>query len=115
MNTVLNTLEKARKLLVEQGWCQKMLAKNKKNVYVSFLSPDAEKFCAMGAITKACYVKGSEKINYKLQDACLEVLEKDLPENNIVRYNDSLPKKTGKRSIVRLFGRVINRLLKEGN
>ena len=58
--SVKQELIKAKALIANpENWTQRMLARNEKGECVSVYSPTACKFCALGALRKACTHEGA--------------------------------------------------------
>ena len=101
---VLRVLEKGLKK-IEQGWCQKAFALDAQRRSVASRNPSAVCWCFSGALTAATRSK-------TLVGQAHNALTFD-GQVSLIVFNDSLPERTGQRTVKACFRRTIKRLQKE--
>jgi len=106
MTTTLDVLRAARALLTEKGWTQGAQARDAEGHTVSPMSPDAARFCALGALRHAA---GSYHVGDPVR--ALKATA-DCDPGLLSRWNDRPRRKVG--SVLALFDRTIRRLEREG-
>lgn len=98
MKTVAEALTEARELLDKKGWTQGAYARDANGDEVLYYSKDACKFCARGALFKAC---GNDALYLLASDA----LDKFIPNALTVIWNDD-PGRT-KEDVLAVFTAAI--------
>jgi hypothetical protein len=93
------TLRRA-KALIKKGWCKGSFARDKNGMGVPFNSPQAVKFCMLGAVYRAA---GSSSNN--LATDLYHILCKVMP-NTVSYFNDKFGRK--KSQILAKFDQAIN-------
>ena len=62
-NTPQKILERASAIIITLGWVQNNIAVDKAGDEVEPENPSAERFCAMGAVCRACHELGGKNYN----------------------------------------------------
>lgn len=86
-------LKKARSVLVQKGWCQESLAKNRYRHDVDPTNPNAVKFCAYGAIHHVLGLKDNQFFTNEVAVKAERYLKDALPTDvlwysSVTLYND---------------------------
>lgn len=79
-------LKEARRLLLEYGWTDGRFARNRYGHEVAWYSRNAVKFCAVGAVNRACY--NLNKATVTSQEV-QNLLEWKLGTKDIIAFNDT--------------------------
>ena len=110
MNTVEMLTEAREK--IASGWAKEAMARDRKSRVVEATSPDAAKFCAMGAIYSVA--AANALLDRPIYPTCVSLLFRSLPErfqenysglqNAVSYFNDTRP---NKHQILALYDRAI--------
>jgi len=108
---VIDVLQKARGLLHNKGWTQHTMARSAAGAVTAF-DIEATRFCASGAVHRAVYdAFGCSKFGGRLIRAGLDELNRDVPAQDIVRWNDAPGRKCGE--VLAVFDATVARLRQE--
>lgn len=103
---IKNYLIQARELIQnEKNWCKLAPARNKSGACTYLDSPEACKFCAIGALAKVAEANNGRFHNNLVYSMTLDHLSKQLDWKSITEFNDD--PKTTHQDILSLFDKAI--------
>lgn len=109
---VRNRLEKALELINEpENWIKGAMARNNRRRSVIISDPGASRFCAAGAVRRACFLAGDQPHKYGCYGAVAHLerfVPKKFPGILVTTFNDD--KKTTHLMVKRMFQRAIKDL-----
>ncbi len=91
--------------LIEKGWCQRDMAQDSKGVGISSVSPDAARWCLLGAVRRSILGLDANEANpsaWEMLDRASDYLRANLPYGSrITSWNDS--SKRTKEDVIQLL------------